>query len=306
MATAAKNRASKSSKTAKTRYIGKPAGVIQQRVQAVGPSHFAVVSVDCAKRRSKWMLCDFYGKVLIEPTDVQHNAGSLVAMAQQIKMALTEFSIKDSIAAVEMTGVYHKPVQAALRKAGIDTRTVHPFVSKHYRRPLHPDLKTDDNDLEAIFHAAINGYGLASLPVDDNYQSLQRLTRHRGNLVKQRAKLQVQIRNLIHQSMPGYDDLFIQHQFFKKSVAMPVAMPVAMQFSSTAAIKRAGSDGLAKHLMQKKIRFQRPTLDRIVAWSQTAAEPTSLAGMLTDQWLGLFKIWELLTEQIESTEREME
>jgi transposase len=222
-------------------------------------------------------------------------------MAQQIKMALTEFSIKDSIAAVEMTGVYHKPVQAALRKAGIDTRTVHPFVSKHYRRPLHPDLKTDDHDLEAIFHAAINGYGLASLPVDDNYHSLQRLTRHRGNLVKQRAKLQVQIRDLMHQSMPGYDDLFIQHQFFKKSVAMPVAK----QYSSAAVIKRAGADGLAKHLRQKKIRFQLPTLDRIVAWSQAAAEPTSLAGMLTDQWLGLFKIWELLTEQIESTEREM-
>jgi len=39
----------------------------------------------------------------------------------------------------------------------MDTRTVHPFASKHYQRPLHPDLKTDDNDLAAIFHAAING-----------------------------------------------------------------------------------------------------------------------------------------------------
>ncbi|TWT74400.1 hypothetical protein [Allorhodopirellula solitaria] len=50
MAIATKKRSSKSNQA---RYIGKPAGVIQQRVEAVGPSHFGVVSVDCAKRRSK-------------------------------------------------------------------------------------------------------------------------------------------------------------------------------------------------------------------------------------------------------------
>ncbi|TWT56593.1 hypothetical protein [Allorhodopirellula solitaria] len=57
MAIATKKRSSKSSKSNQARYIGKPAGVIQQRVEAVGPSHFGVVSVDCAKRRSKsWTL----------------------------------------------------------------------------------------------------------------------------------------------------------------------------------------------------------------------------------------------------------
>ncbi len=303
MATATKKRPTKSSKSKSParRYVGKPAGVIQQRVEAVGPSHFGVVSVDCAKRRSKWMLLDFYGRVLVEPTEVEHNAGSLAAMNAQIKEALTKHSIEDSIAAVEMTGVYHKPVQASLRRAGMDTRTVHPFASKHYRRALHPNEKTDDNDLEAIFHAAINGYGLAILPVDENYQSLQRLTRHRGILVKQRAKLQVQIRTMMHQCMRGYDDLFIQHKFFKGSVAMPLAK----KFSSAAAIKQANVDGLAKHLKQQKIRFQKRTLERIVAWSLTAAEPTGLADMVTDQWSGLLEVWELLTEQINRTEREM-
>ena len=54
----------------KKRFIGKPTGQIQERVQAVGPDHFGIVAVDCAKRRSKWMLCNFYGKVLIEPTRI--------------------------------------------------------------------------------------------------------------------------------------------------------------------------------------------------------------------------------------------
>jgi hypothetical protein len=61
----------------KQRFIGKPTGQIQERVQAVGPEHFGVVTVDCAKRRSKWMLCNFYGKVLIEPTSVEHTTGGL-------------------------------------------------------------------------------------------------------------------------------------------------------------------------------------------------------------------------------------
>ena len=162
MITRSKKRKSAGSKK---RFLGKPSGQIQQRVQAVGPEHFGVVAVDCAKRRSKWMLCDFYGKVLIEPTTVEHTTGSLRAMTHSIAQTCQAKGLTDFIAAVEMTGIYHKPVYRALRQAMFDTRIVHPFASNHYRRPLHPDIKTDDHDLEAIFHAAIKGYGLATLPV---------------------------------------------------------------------------------------------------------------------------------------------
>ena len=61
----------------KKRFIGKPSGQIQDRVQGVGPEHFGIVSVDCAKRRSKWMLCNFYGKVIVEPMQVEHTSGGL-------------------------------------------------------------------------------------------------------------------------------------------------------------------------------------------------------------------------------------
>lgn len=280
MATATQKRNRKNVEPTRTRYIGKPAGIIQSRIQEAGPEHFSVISVDCAKVRSVWMMCDYYGKVLVEPTTVEHQRGAFDTMNQQIRSAMKEFHITDSIAAVEMTGIYHRPVQASLRKAGLDTRIVHPFASKHYRKPLHPNLKTDENDLEAIFHAAINGYGLALLPVDPVYQSLQALSRHRVNLVKQRAKLQVQIRNLIHQTMPGFADLFIQHQFFKKSVAIPIAKA----FPSAVLIGKAGTSKMADSLRKQKIRFQKPTLERIVAWSHSAAEPcqSPLAGRVHD------------------------
>ncbi len=300
MVTKSKKQKRSSKSKPKRRYIGKPGGVIQERVQEARPEQFGIVSVDCAKKRSKWMLCDFYGRVMIEPTVVEHNHGALLAMTTQIQQAIEAEGVIDSIAAVEMTGVYHRPVQAALRKAGFDTRIVHPFASSHYRKPLHPDIKTDDNDLEAIFHAAINGYGLSILEVDPVYRSLQRLARHRRNLVKQRARLQIQIRALMHQSMPGYADLFEDGKLFSKSVAMPVAK----QFSSSAAAKKAGSEGMAKYLKSQKIRFQIRTLERIAAWASIAADPDPLGPMLTDQWKQLAQLHALMTTQVEATERE--
>jgi len=298
MVTGSKKRKSTGSKK---RFIGKPTGQIQERVQAVGPEHFGIVAVDCAKRRSKWMLCDFYGKVIIEPTSVEHTAGALRVMTQRVTEACKTEGLTDSIAAVEMTGIYHKPIYRAFRKAKFDTRIVHPFASNHYRQPLHPDEKTDDKDLEAIFHAAIKGYGLATLPVGEVYQSLQAVSRHRHNLVRQRARLMVQIRRLLHQTMPGFADLFEDDKLYRKSIAMPVAL----QFSSAEAIRCAGVDGIAKHLKETKVRFQARTIERIVSWSSTATESSELATMHTRQWQQLNEVRQLFGEQILAAEQEM-
>jgi transposase len=263
----------------KKRFIGKPNGQIQERVQSVGPERFGIVSVDCAKRRSKWMLCNFYGKVVVEPTTVEHTAGGLRAMTQRVAEACRAEGLTDTIVAVEMTGVYHKPVQRAFRKAGFDTRIVHPFASNHYRRPLHPNEKTDDHDLEAIFHAAIKGYGLATLPVGEAYQSLQAVSRHRHSLVKQRSRLMVQMRRLLHQTMPGFADLFEDDKLFHKSIALPIAL----EFSSAEAIRQAGVAGIERHLTKIKVRYQTRTIERIVAWAGAAAEPSELARIYTRQ-----------------------
>jgi transposase len=245
------------------------------------------------------MLCDYFGRVIIEPTEVEHQQGSLSAMVGHVKTVCKTEGIIDSIVGVEMTGVYHKPVQRAFRKAGYDTRVVHPFASAHFRETLHPDNKTDDHDLEAIFHAAINGYGLSLLAVDQTYRSLQRLSRHRRNLVKQRARLNVQIRVLMHQAMPGYADLWEDDKLFGHSVAMPIAK----HFSSAEAINKAEQRGLATYLRKNKIRFQQRTLDKIYAWSLQATEPDPLAELLSDQWRQLLLVREMLSDQIVQTER---
>jgi len=283
------------------RLIGKPAGRIAERVQAAGPERFGVIAVDCAKRRSKWMLCDFYGKVLVEPTTAEHTAGGLSAMTRQVAEACRAERLTDSIVAVEMTGIYHKPAFRVFRQAGFDTRIVHPFASNHFRRPLHGDVKTDDRDLEAIFHAAIKGYGLAPPPVGETFQTLQAVSRHRHNLVKQRSRLMVQIRRLLHQTMPGFADLFEDDKLFHKSIALAVAE----RFTSPQAIRSAGAAGVARYLKDAKMRFQARSLDRIVAWASAAAEPAELAAIYTQQWRQLDALRRLCDEQIAATEREM-
>ena len=42
-------------------------------MQKVGLEDFGIACVDCTKARFRWMLCDFYGKVLLPPTSVEHN-----------------------------------------------------------------------------------------------------------------------------------------------------------------------------------------------------------------------------------------
>lgn len=246
------------------------------------------------------MLCNFYGKVIIEPTTVEHTTGALRVMTQRVAEVCKSEGLTDTIAAVEMTGIYHKPVYRAFRKAGFDTRIVHPFASNHYRRPLHPDVKTDDHDLEGIFHAAVKGYGLATLPVGEVYQSLQAVSRHRHNLVKQRARLMVQMRRLLHLTLPGFADLFEDDKLFHKSIALPIAL----NFSSPAAICRAGVDGLASHLNRTKVRFQTRTIERIVTWAAAAAEPSELAAMHTRQWQQLDEVRRLFDAQVAAAERE--
>lgn len=298
MSTKAKKR---KSACAPKRFIGKPGGLVQERVKAVGPEHFGVVSVDCAKRQSKWMLCDFYGKVLVESTPVEHNSGSLQAMCQSVTDACQSAQLSDYIIAVEMTGIYHKPVFRAFRKAGFDTRLIHPYASSHYRRTLYPDDKTDEHDLDAIFHAAINGYGLASFPVSEEYLALQNLSRHRCNLVKQRSRTMIQIRRLLHMTMPGFADLFDEDALFHQSIAMPVAL----KFTSPESVRSAGVKGISNYLTSAKVRFHAQTVERIVAWSNTASAPAELSPMLVRQWQQLNDVRCLLSKHIDAVEVEI-
>src|SRR5207245_10321479 len=159
--------------------VQKPRGQFTSRVQAVGPEHFGIVTVDCAKVRSKFMLADFFGTVHVPPTVVAHRQGELQAAAERIRHALRAHQLADFVVAIERTGEYHRPVQRAFRELGWDVRLVHPFATYQYRQPADPGNKTDDTDLAALHRATVNGFGLTDTPWPDDYQQWQLLMRQR-------------------------------------------------------------------------------------------------------------------------------
>ena len=263
----------RSSKKSRGFLVQKPQGKITERVQAVGPEHFGILCVDGAKARSKFMLCDFYGNVLIEPTWLPHNQDDLRAAIDRVRQILRLHDIKDQVVAIERTGTYHRPVQLAFRQAGFETRLVHPYATKQYRQPADPGNKTDDTDLAAIFRATVNGFGLLEPDWTDNYLQLQQLARQRRDLVHKTTTLRCQIKETLHQLMPGYAELFPGH-FFDTAVALPLARATG----SAQAILDAGLLALPK-IIPTGIDYRMTTLAKIVAWARTAAAvkgPTQL------------------------------
>jgi transposase len=257
-------------------FVQKPLGQFTERVQAVGPEHFGVVSVDCAKARSKFLVCDFYGNVLIEPTPVEHTQTALAATIDRVRLLASERGLQDMVVAIEATGTYHRPVQDAFRRAAFDTRLVHPFASKQFRQPADPDNKTDDTDLAGIFRAAVNGFGLLQPIWPDVYLQLQQCSRQRRDLVCKTSKLRCQIKETLHQLMPGYAELFAGHFF-----DTPIALPLARLTGSAPAILDARLEGLRQLAHGHSCRLT--TLARILDWARTAAPAQNPAPLFREQ-----------------------
>ena len=193
------------------------------------------------------------------------------------QQAVEKHDIKDLIVAVEMTGTYHKPPMRAFRDAGYETRLVHPFASSFYRQPEHGDDKTDDNDLDAIFRATVNGFGLLEKPIDTIHQQLQILARHRRDLVKKKSKLQCQIRHHLEQGLPGFGAIFDGDDLWTQVTPVPLLEAIAARGATVDVVKQAGQKGVTKWLEDVKIRFHKATIERVVVWAANAANADPMA-----------------------------
>ena len=167
--------------------LAKPSGSLHPRVQKAGPEHFGIVAVDCAKARSKWMLADFYGHILVPPTVVEHTKQGFDGAIAKIRKTIERCSLREVIVAIERTGIYHLPVKRAFSSKNFETRIVHPLTTRQYRLPADPGNKTDDTDLFAIHRATTNGFGLVEPQLDEIHGSLRLLARHRRSLVRKNA-----------------------------------------------------------------------------------------------------------------------
>jgi transposase len=257
--------------------LHKPHGVLHPRVQAVGPEHFGIVCFDCAKARSKWILCDFYGQVLVEPTTVEHQRGQLSTAIAQIREGAQRHRLTDLVIAIERTGNYHRPVQRAFEAAlfldrPFDVRIVHPFATKQHRQPANPGDKTDDNDLAALFRATVSGFGLREAAWDAEHVQLQLLARHRRDWVQKRSAVCCQLRERLEAVLPGYAALFGE-----KIWDSDVALTLARQLASPTEFQQQRVTGLVQLLRAQDAGFHRSTLEKITAWAANATPPEASA-----------------------------
>ncbi len=245
--------------------VGKPRGILHPRVQLVGPEHFGIVCFDCAKVRSKFLLADFYGRVLIPPTTVAHNRPDLDAAVAQVRQAFATHQLRDGLVAIERTGRYHRLVQRTFAAAGFETRIIHPFVTKQYRQPVDPGNKTDDTDLSAIHRATVTGCALLEASRDEAWTTLLLLIRHRRDLVRKGAALNCQIRDHLEAALPGFAACF------NKLWDNPVAWHLLDHFATAERLRDAGVTTLCQSLRQAGIRFQHRTVQTVLDWAGQAA-----------------------------------
>lgn len=279
--------------------VGKPRGVLHPRVRQVGPEHFGIVACDCAKARSKFLLADFYGRVLLPPTVVAHNRPDLDAAVAAVRQAFAQHQLLDGLVAIERTGRYHRIVQRAFAAAGFETRILHPFVTKQYRQPVDPGNKTDDTDLSAIHRATVTGCALLEATRDEAWTTLQLLVRHRRDLVEKGAALNCQIRDHLEAAGPGYAACF------DKLWESPVPWHLLHHFPTVAQLRAAGLTSICQSLRQASIRFQQRTIQGVLDWAQQAAPGDVAAGQHQRIALALYDDRQRKTHEIQALEREI-
>ena len=245
------------------------------------------------------MLADFFGNVLVEPTEVPHTRDGFRAAVERLRQAVADHHLDDLIVAVERTGRYHQPVRRAVAEAGFEVRTVHPFATKQFRLPADPGNKTDDTDLNAIHRAAVNGFGLAERPLDDLSLRLRSLARYRRDLVRKSSALKNQIHEHLELLMPGYagcfDDVFISN----------IALLVARRAGSPKVVRDLGRAGLQRLLAEAHVRSRPQVLDRILAWADAAADGQEPAEVLRRVLAGLDDDRLMKAREIKDVERDL-
>jgi transposase len=272
---------------------------LHPRVQLVGPEHFGIVCFDCAKARSKFLLADFYGRVLIPPTVVAHSRPDLDAAVAQLRAAFDAHQLRDGLVAIERTGRYHRVVQRTCAAAGFETRILHPFVTKQYRQPVDPGNKTDDADLAAIHRATVTGCALVEATRDEAWASLLLLVRQRRDLVRKGAALNCQIRDHLEAALPGFAACF------DKLWDSPVPWHLLQHFPGAGPLHQAGLTSLCHSLRQAGIRFQQRTVQAVLDWADRAAPGDVAADLHRRIALAYYRDRQQKTREILALERDL-
>ncbi len=176
---------------------------------------------------------------------------------------------------------------------------MHPLTSKQFRLPADPSNKTDDTDLLAIHRAAANGFALREPGGDETHGELQLLARFRRDLVRKNATARNQIHAELDNVLPGLSAAvgnIFDHE---------PALAIARQTRSAQQIRQLGLTGLAKQLDALDVRRQQRSLEKILAWAESAPEGGELSDIHHKILISLDDDRKSRLREITSLERDM-
>ncbi len=277
---------------------GSQLGQYAQRIHAVGPAHFGIVTIDCAKHRSILRMRSALGQELLPPSVFTHTHSALKQVLDNVIRVRSQHDLRDIVVAVEQTGHFHQPIVRAFRGAAYDTRIIHPRVSQRFRRALHQGQKTDPHDLDGLYLAVCQGLGLALRESPDVYQGLLILTRHRRDLVRRQSKLQTQLRDVAHRYLPGLLDLA------RLPWNQTPLMTLVRDYLSPRQILDQGFDTLRHNFLKINARIPTKWAERILTWAEQALDGCPLAELWRRRFCDLDDQRKQVHDQIFAVERE--
>ncbi len=161
--------------------------------------------IDISSRKSTVAVLRPFGEIVELPFDVQHNAGALTALAEQLKSIDGETRV-----VMEHTGRYYESVAKTLHEAGLFVSAVNPLLIKEYGNNSLRRVKTDKADAMKIARYALDNWSELRdyTPMDTIRYDLKTLNRQFQLASKQKTATANNLIALQEQSFPGIRKLF--------------------------------------------------------------------------------------------------
>lgn len=280
-------------------------------IKETGVENILIVGIDAAKFTHKAIVCTFHGDVLVQPFEFDASLTGFNMIKKCIQEKVDGF--KEVVVGIETTGHYYEDLVRHCHAEGYHVRILNAATTAQEREALMNWSKTDNLDLMAIVQSIIHGRGTSNeLPSGDVYQ-LQKLTRARRSLVKERTSLQNLIRSYsdqIFREMQGksiWNDGKREHVKPFTDLFGKASRYLMRHYPHPSDILQLGKEGLREISINENLKIRDDSIQILLGFAETSiSQPKELLEaeiFLLSQKLDQL---DLFDQHIRELERKME
>ncbi len=186
------------------------------------------VGIDVAKRFHVAALVDAAGEVVTTLRFTNDAAGY-----ERLRQALAPYPIPAVLVALEATGHYGHALRDWLLRQGFTVHIFNPLKLSRFRDFYVQWHKSDTRDAVALAHLLRFGERQPYWPPPPQLGCLKQMVRHRGVLVQARARVKNQLRAILDELFPEYQQVpFFRDPFGSTSLALLRHYPTPAQVAA--------------------------------------------------------------------------